>query len=354
MHDNEKVSAALARKGESLRVPKPILQVRAAMGVVDMWRTACLVFLTGLMVASGSVFAQNSAGMGGVQPDGPVVRDPNYRLAPDDVLQLTVWGEPAIQGVYLTVTPEGVVVAPVVGSIRAAGRTVEEVKADIARRFIEMDYLKNPTVQLTLYQVHRMRVRVLGQVYRPGLQQMRDGDTVAHAIAEAGSFIPDTAALRKATITRPGLNEPIPVNLEAFYFEGDMSQDIPLKDGDTIYIPEDTESRIYVMGMVQRPGQFPWKKTTTVTQAISQAGGPIERGALGRTVIVRRAAEGQEPQQIPVNVAELLDKGDTSKDILLQPGDVVLVRETRRPNLTTVSQVLSNLYQVVFIAKWGL
>jgi polysaccharide export outer membrane protein len=271
--------------------------------VVIMWKTACLLVLTGLLVTSGSLSAQN-AGTVGLQPDGPIVRDPNYRLAPDDVLQLTVWGEPAIQGVYLTVTPEGVIVAPVVGSIRAAGRTVEEVKAEIARRFIEMDYLKNPTVQLTLYQVHRMRVRVLGQVYRPGLQQMRDGDTVAHAIAEAGSFIPDTAALSKATITRPGQSEPIPVNLEAFYFEGDMSQDLPLKDGDTIYIPEDTESKIYVMGMVQRPGQFPWKKTTTVTQAISQAGGPLERGALGRTVIVRRAAEGQEPQQIPVNVAD--------------------------------------------------
>jgi polysaccharide export outer membrane protein len=321
--------------------------------VVIMWKTACLLVLTGLLVTSGSLSAQNT-GTVGLQPDGPIVRDPNYRLAPDDVLQLTVWGEPAIQGVYLTVTPEGVIVAPVVGSIRAAGRTVEEVKAEIARRFIEMDYLKNPTVQLTLYQVHRMRVRVLGQVYRPGLQQMRDGDTVAHAIAEAGSFIPDTAALSKATITRPGQSEPIPVNLEAFYFEGDMSQDLPLKDGDTIYIPEDTESKIYVMGMVQRPGQFPWKKTTTVTQAISQAGGPLERGALGRTVIVRRAAEGQEPQQIPVNVAEILDRGDTSKDIRLQPGDVVLVRETKRPNLTTVSQVLSNIYQVVFIARWGL
>ncbi len=319
-----------------------------------MWRTACLLFLAGVMLVPGGVLAQNVGGTAAGLPDGPIVTDPNYRIAPDDVLQLTVWGEPAIQGIYLTVTPEGTVVAPVVGSIRAAGRTVEEVKAEIARRFVEMDYLKNPTVQLTLYQVHRMRVRVLGQVYRPGLQQMRDGDTVAHAIAEAGSFIPDTAALRNATITRPGLSEPIPVNLEAFYFEGDMSQDLPLKDGDTIYIPEDTESRIYVMGLVQRPGQFPWKKTTTVTQAISQAGGPIERGALGRTVIVRRSVEGQEPQQIPVNVAQILDTGDTSKDILLQPGDVVLVRETKRPNLTTISQVLSNIYQVVFIAKWGL
>jgi len=55
-----------------------------------------------------------------------------------------------------------------------------------------------------------------------------------------------------------------------------------------------------------------------------------------------------------VNVAEILDRGDTSKDIRLQPGDVVLVRETKRPNLTTISQVLSNIYQVVFIARWGL
>jgi len=182
---------------------------------------------------------------------------------------------------------------------------------------------------------------------------MRDGDTVDQAVAEAGSFIPDSAALQNATITRLGESESIPVDLEAFYYNGDMSQNLTLKDGDTVYIPEDTENKFYVLGLVQRPSQYPLKKTTTVTQAISMAGGPQERGALGRTVVVRKNPGG-ESQTIEVDVAKLLETGDTSKDVLLQPGDVVMVRETKRPNLTTIGQVLSNLYQVAFIARWGL
>ncbi|MEI6915699.1 MAG: polysaccharide biosynthesis/export family protein, partial [Armatimonadota bacterium] len=185
-------------------------------------------------------------GTSGVLP----VTGADYKVAADDILQLTVWGEPAVQNVILQVTPEGVVSAPVVGTIAAAGRTIGDIKNDIANKFIELNYLRQPTVQLTLYSIHKMKVRVLGQVLRPGLQLMRDGDKVDQAVAEAGSFIPDSAGLAKATITRLGAASPIPVDLDAFYRSGDFAQNIELKDGDTLYIPEDTENRYYVMGHV--------------------------------------------------------------------------------------------------------
>lgn len=284
--------------------------------------------------------------------DAAIMGDPNYRVAPDDVLQLTVWGEPSLQGIYLTVTPEGQIAAPVIGTLQASGRTVDDIRKEIASRFVELDYLRNPTVQLTLYQIHKMRVRVLGQVFRPGLQQMRDGDRLDHAVAEAGGFNPETAALAKASITRQGESEPIPVNLEAFYFDGDMAQNMELQDGDTIYIPEDTENKYYVMGFVRSPTQYPLKRTTTVTQAISQAGGTIDRGALGRTVIIRKG-DGAQPEKIPVDVAKMLDTGDMSNDLLLQPGDVVFVPETKTPDLARVGQILNSLFNVAYLGRLG-
>lgn len=277
----------------------------------------------------------------------------NYLVAPDDVLQLSVWGEPQMQGLYLQVTPEGTVNAPVVGSIPAAGRTVSQIRDDIARKFVEMDYLREPTVQLTVYTVHKMRVRVLGQVQRPGLQLMRDGDRLDQAIADAGSFIPDSAGLAKTTITRIGESEPIKVDLAAFYNDGDLSQNLTLKDGDTVYIPEDTENRFYVMGYVQQPRMFPLKPTTTVTEAISQAGGPIKRGALGRTVVIRKAEDGKPAERISVDVAQILETGDTTKDIRLQPGDVVLVPETKSPDIGNIGQILNALFNVSYLSRIG-
>lgn len=258
-----------------------------------------------------------------------------------------------MQGLYLQVTPEGTINAPVVGTIPAAGRTVSQIKDDIAHKFVELDYLRDPIVQLTLYSVHKMRVRVLGQVQRPGLQLMRDGDRVDQAIADAGSFIPDTAGLAKTTITRIGESHPINVDLAAFYNGGDLSQNIVLKEGDSIYIPEDTENRFYVMGYVQQPRMFPLKPTTTVTEAVSQAGGPIKRGSLGRTVVIRKAQDGKPAERIPVDVAKILETGDTTRDIRLQPGDVVLVPETKSPDIGTIGQVLNALFNVSYLSKIG-
>lgn len=308
--------------------------------------------------AAAPAVAPAAASVGPLAPVAPLAPDgmpapAGYRVHVDDVLQLTVWGEPSIQGVYISVTATGTIDAPVVGSVQASGRTVEEIKDEIARRFVEMDYLRDPTVQLTLYQVHKMKVRVLGQVQRPGLQMMREGDTVDHAVAEAGGFITDSAGLRKATITRVGAAEPIPINLEAFYREGDLTANIPVRDGDTIYIPEDTENKIYVMGYVQQPRQYPYKSTTTATEAVSQAGGVVPRGSLKNTVVVRKPKDGQPGERIKVDVAKILRTGDRSGDIRLEPGDVVFVPETRALDLSKIGQALGALANASYLSRIG-
>ncbi len=319
--------------------------------------TALAVFALAVCGVQAAPASEAAPGMGAAAPsplpDGAPTAPAGYRVAVDDVLQLTVWGEPSIQGVYLSVTTQGTIDAPVVGSVPAQGRTVDEIKNEIARRFVEMDYLRNPVVQLTVYQLHKMKVRVLGQVLRPGLQAMRDGDTVDQAVAEAGGFMPDTAGLAKATITRVGVAEPIPVDLDAYYREGDMSANIRLKDGDTIYIPEDSDNRFFVMGYVQQPRAFPYKRTTTATEAVSQAGGAVPRGSLKNTVVIRKPKDGQPGERVPVDVAKVMRTGDRSGDIRLEPGDVVFVPETKALDLGKIGQVLGALANASYLSRIG-
>ncbi len=286
-------------------------------------------------------------------PDAFAVTTPGYKVAVDDILQLTVWGEQAMQGIYLAVTPEGTLNAPVVGTIQAVGRTVDEIKSEIARRFIQLDYLKDPIIQITLYQIHKMKVRVLGQVQRPGLQLMRDGDKADQAVAEAGGFLPDTADLANASISRPGVPDPIKVDLKAVYFGGDLSKLPELKDGDTIYIPEDTSGKFYVLGYVLQPRSFPLKPTSTVMDAITLAGGASQRASLSRTVIIRKSVDGKPSQRVPVNVTKILKTGDTTLDVKLQPGDVVYVPETNSLDWNKISQVLSFVTNLNYLKRFG-
>ena len=182
---------------------------------------------------------------------------------------------------------------------------------------------------------------------------MREGDSIDQAVAEAGGFIVDSAGLARTTVTREGASEPMKIDLQAYFFGGDLSQNVKLKDGDTIYIPEDTENKFYVVGYVQRPQPYPLKPTTTVTEAITQAGGAITRGSLARTVIIRKGAEGKPSERIPVDVAKIVSTGDTSGDMKLRPGDVVYVPETKAPDLSRIGQALGALANAAWLSRTG-
>lgn len=132
----------------------------------------------------------------------------------------------------------------------------------------------------------------------------------------------------------------IELNLYRLLYEGDLSQNILLADGDTIYIPEETQNRYFVGGQVKRPGQYVWRPGLTVLDALSQAAWETERARLSQTFVVRKKPDGAE-ERIRVDLVRLLNKGDMSQNIVLQPGDVVYVSETNTPNYDQVYRILS-------------
>jgi polysaccharide export outer membrane protein len=121
-----------------------------------------------------------------------------------------------------------------------------------------------------------------------------------------------------------------------------MTQNLPLKNGDTIAIPEDTVRRIYVLGEVQKPGLYPLKENMTALSAVSLAGGPIpDRGKLKGTTIIR--GDPANPERIKLDISKMISSGDRQKDVSLQPGDLVYVPKTSKPSLQDISQIFSAL-----------
>ena len=282
------------------------------------------------------------------EPAGPQVPPPEYKLQPEDVMRMSVWGEPDLTA-EVTVDPKGYVNIPLIGQVQVEGLTQKDLTDEIAKGLSK--YLVEPKVQITMTRFRMPKVYVLGQVGRPGLHEIKFGDRVMEVIALAGSFT-DAAYLEGATLTHAS-NESVPLNLRMLFYGGDMSRNLILADGDTIYIPEDTQNWYYVLGAVMRPGRYRLKENISVMDAISEAAGPTQRGNLRGTRIAR--GNLNNPQQIKVDVSKLIKSADLTQNLKLQPGDVVYVPETSKPDWSKIGGLISTIVNSSYLLRsWGL
>jgi polysaccharide biosynthesis/export protein len=275
----------------------------------------------------------------------------DYVLHADDVIQMSVWGEKDLSGRQFQITTEGYITVPYLNDlIKAAGLTQQELATKIAQEYKQAEILVDPKVDIALISRHEMLVMVLGQVQRPGAWPFKEGNTITSVIAQAGSFTAE-GRLESATLTRKGSDKQIPVDLRKLYRDGDLSQNIPLEEGDVIYIPEDTFNRFYVLGEVRQPGLFFLKDNTTALSAVSQAQGGTERASLKNVMIIR--GDINNPQKLTVNLNDLA-KGKVTADIKLQANDVVYVPETNKPDWNKVSQVVNAITSIGLIRRYGI
>lgn len=182
-----------------------------------------------------------------------------------------------------------------------------------------------------------IRVSVVGEVLRPGLIDVIDGNGIVEAIAAAGGQTAK-AGLTKARVMRG--TEEIPVDLRAAILLGKPENNVPLKDGDTVYVPEH-KARISVMGMVGKPGplDIPDGEGLTFVQAIGLAGGPIREAKLDGITLARVNETGRV---VPTNYnyKDMLSGKKGVNDMPLQDGDVIYVAQSGRTNAGQIAQIL--------------
>jgi len=119
---------------------------------------------------------------------------------------------------------------------------------------------------------------ILGEVKEPGYKRIEGNPTVLSALCEAKGFT--TRLYRDQTVDQSDLSRSfmvregqfVPIDFVKLVEEGDISQDIALKNGDYIYINQSGLNRIYVLGEVNSPTTFEFLHTSTLAQAITEAG----------------------------------------------------------------------------------
>lgn len=148
-----------------------------------------------------STLPSGPAAYGTIAPPEAIDWDPAfYRIQVGDELAIQVFQEPDLSVASLIVDPSGNVILPLLGQMRAAGHSPQELQIMIERGYAER-YLRDPDVAVNLLEVQPQTVSVEGEVEDPGVYQIRPGQTLLTALALAGSPT-DTARFDEIIVFR--------------------------------------------------------------------------------------------------------------------------------------------------------
>jgi polysaccharide export outer membrane protein len=240
-----------------------------------------------------------------------------YEVGEGDLLKIAVYDNPDL-ATDVRVSGDGKINVPLVGEVSVKGLTATGIGKKLATLFAD-GYIRNPQVSVFISEYKSKKVTALGEFVKPGLIELRGNSTLMEVISNAGGITvnaSETLFIQRSLIK--GGKEPknditIPVNLLKLLEGGDVSSNLPVMDGDSIYVPR--ASFVYVMGEVKTPGAYKITKGLTVLRSISLAGGFTQLASKRKTQIVRKVD----------NVEKSID---AKMDDLVMPDDIIVVPES--------------------------
>ena len=257
-----------------------------------------------------------------VSPAAAPAASPSYILSPDDQLNISVLGDTDLTA-GVVVLPDGTFHYPIVGTVKAAGMTVNGL-TQYLKRGLSRD-LNQPEVTVTVVQSRPRLVSVLGAVRSPGQYPCRENTHLLDIMAACGG--PTQAPeLTQATLVTDGGTKTQAVDVVKLMDGGDQVENAAMAPGDVVLVqPRDPAAAdVQVMGEVGHPGIFTVPiGGATVNSMLTEAGGTTPRAALSRVQIMHGGA---------INVVDLRPSqsnlGDPAGEKHLVAGDVLLVPDT--------------------------
>lgn len=309
----------------------------------------------------------------------------DYLLGGGDRIRVNVFEVPEYTGEY-QVPPGGSINMPLIGSIPVSGLTTEQAADTIARRYAR--FLKRPLISVNLLSPRPINVFVAGEVTRPGAYTLSlEGGagnnpgvqypTVLAALtsAQGVTLAADVTQVQlRRKVGRSG-EQTVSLNLKELTQTGRISQEITLRDGDTIVVPtaaslnvaearnlfaanfaasQTSPRTVVVIGQVYRPGSYLVSAGNTepsgaagsaaggglptVMRSLQLAGG-ITSLADVRKIKLRRPTRTGTEQTIDINLWQLLQSGDVNQDIVVQDGDTIFIPTATEVNTAEATQL---------------
>ncbi len=296
----------------------------------------------------------------------------DYTLGAGDQIKLDIFQVEEYSGEY-PVLVDGTISLPLVGRVDVRGLSLKETSEAVSKKYAT--YLKRPIITVGLIAPRPLRIGIAGEVDNPGAYEVAltadspQFPTVTDMLEQAGG-ITTIADVRNVRVARQNGKKEVVynANLWDLLTNNQIRQDISLRDGDTIFVPttdeintaeldrlaqasfglqSDKPIKIAVVGEVYRAGSHfiqpellsrdsnnganQGKQESIpprLSQAINAANG-IKPLADLRDVQVKRTAWNGDEKIIAVNLWEVIQSGDTSKDIILQEGDRIIIPQAK-------------------------
>jgi polysaccharide export outer membrane protein len=292
--------------------------------------------------------------------------DTDTPIGPGDVIEVHA---PQVKELGLTtarVSGDGIIGLPIVGTIRAAGRTEDAIRQDIRRRLGSILY--DPQVSVFVREYRSRKVAVIGAVLKADIYEpATPTDTIFDMLAMARGpapdasrtvvFIPNAARNGELGALVSGRNgaaphatdallrnvEPIVFNMrEMSAAMSEVVLSLPVRPGDVIMIPD--AGNVYIQGWVHKPGNYKIAQDLTMLSVIAAAGGPSFPADMSAARLIRPTANGEK--EVHDVDLQAVARGE-SADVYVQNGDVIEIGATG-PKLVAygVFQFFTTVFQI--------
>lgn len=186
------------------------------------------------------------AGLGAFGAEDPPAKSPpsseagtDYVIGPGDTLDVFVWRNQELS-TRIPVRPDGRVSTPLVEDMVAVGKTPSQLARDMEK--VLSEFIRSPKVNIIVTEAAstNSQVRVVGQAVRPRAMPYREGLTVLDAVIEVGGLSEFAAGNRSKLVRKEadGKSTERAVRLRDLLEKGDMRQNLPMRPGDVLVIPE--------------------------------------------------------------------------------------------------------------------
>src|SRR5260221_10790958 len=176
-------------------------------------------------------------------------------LGMGDMVRVTVFRNPGLT-TEARVSERGTILFPMIGEVPVAGLTPYQAGSRIADKLRAGKFVVNPEVTVSLAQVNTRQASVRGSVLKPGRYALDSTNVrLSDFLAVAGGVAPGGSDEVTILTSRNGQQEKIEVDLGAMMRNGDLSKNVALEPGDTIFVQK--APMVYIYGEVQRGGAYP-------------------------------------------------------------------------------------------------
>jgi polysaccharide export outer membrane protein len=282
-----------------------------------------------------------------------------YLFGPDDIIEITVFGQPELTG-EVTVDFRGMIQIPLVGEVRAEGRSPSGLGEYLTERYQLLDSSISE-VLVSVVEYKSRTVTVLGEVRAPGPYGFVEIPGLWDVILTAGG--PGAAAdLTRVQVVRgqpaAGESPTITLDLSAGIAVGRL-QNLPyLRAGDKVFVPsaEDIpvgDQDFQILGSVGAPGTYRINVATNVIEALAASGGPTESADLKSVYVTRDTEAGT--RSFRLNLEDYLFAANTPQNIDLLAGDTVTVPEKSGfvQSWATLSGLILPLVSLAITFAWA-